>query len=209
MLSFEFTPTKQDYLKAFRSFYLAQWKEQALLLSIPLIMFACTLSAVLQGELGEFRNFFLALFGSVFFFLFYAIVISPFVVANKVAKDERLNSPVLYELNDEHIQIKNKFTETKFDWGSFQRIIESEEYFLIIYTTNKNMFQIVPKRAFSTSDDEKEFRNLVKEKIHTQNKNAPLPEKKPTNNTRTIILIIIGTLLACAAMTFMTILQNT
>ncbi len=209
MPSFEFTPTKQDYLKAFRSFYLTRWKEQALLLSIAFIMIACSLLAALQGNLGEFRYFIFALFGLLFFFLLYAVVISPLIVANKVPKDERLNSPVLYELRDEHIEIKNKFSEHKMDWGSFQKIIETEEYLLLIYTVNKNAFQIIPKRAFVTSDDEKKFIKVAQERINNASKSAPKPKKKSITARQMLLIILISILVACGAMVYMSILQNT
>ncbi len=107
----------------------------------------------------------LGLFAFLFFYLTFALLLQPLIVANRVEKDERLSSPVDFVVDEEQILFKNKFTETKLDWGSFQKVIESKSHFLLIYTVNKNMFQIIPKRAFASSEDEQSFRELLNTKI--------------------------------------------
>ena len=163
MLSFGFTPTKNDYLKAFWVFYSSNWSIWAVLFLAVVPQGICVFTALLRGEFGFGFEFILPLviFLGLGFILFFAFVISPLRVANKVEKDERLNSPVQYEVNDQGLLFRNQFTETKTDWGSYQKFIETKDMFLLIYSINKNMFQIIPKRAFTSSDDELLFKRLL------------------------------------------------
>ncbi len=174
MISFRFVPTKDDYIKSFRIFYLNSWPAWAVLIVLVLFQIICVGSAFVRGDLGfDFGGIFpVVIFIFLVFYIAFALVINPITVASKVEKDERLSSPVQYEVSDEQIMFKNQFSEIKLDWGSFQKVIESKELFLLIHSTNKNMFQIIPKRAFASADDEQAFKNLLNVKIH----------KKPKSN---------------------------
>jgi hypothetical protein len=122
----------------------------------------------------------------------FPLVISPYMTAHKMEKDERLSSPVQYEANDEQIMFKNKFSETKLDWGSFCRVIETKDLFLLVYTSNKNCSQMIPKRAFASNDDEQAFRDLVAAKIPAKQNNF-----FDIKNNRWILFTIIIPLVFC------------
>jgi hypothetical protein len=183
MLSFGFTPTKSDYIKSFRAYYLSNWQIWAFLVLITIPFGICAFSTLLSGKVRDGFSFTLSfiipliafmLLGS---FLLSTLVINPLKIANKVDKDERLHSPIQYAVNAEQILFKNQFTETKTDWGSFQKFIENKDVFLLIYSVNKGMFQIIPKRAFASIDDEQAFRNLLISK-NLKSKSSPLDIKK-------------------------------
>jgi len=125
----------------------------------------------------------------------FALVVNPILTGNKVEKNERLSSPVNYEINDEQILIKNKFIESKLDWDSFQRAIESKDHFLLVLAVNKNMFEIIPKRAFASSDDEQTFKKLLIAK-NLKVENSPLDIKK--NPLIVVTLIVVLSLLVCS-----------
>ncbi|MBI5943766.1 MAG: YcxB family protein [Chloroflexi bacterium] len=153
---------------------MSNWRIWAVLVFFVLATIICAGSAfILRGDLGfEYGIIFpLILFIFIVFYVVFAFFINPLTIANKVGKDERLSSPIQYEVSDEQIMFRNQFAETKLDWGSFQKVIESEEMFLLVYTLNKNMFQIIPKRAFSATVDEQVFRDLLKTKIPKTHKN--------------------------------------
>lgn len=44
-------------------------------------------------------------------------------------------------------------------------MIETRDLFLLVYTTNKNMYTMIPKRAFASHEDEQAFRDFVNLKI--------------------------------------------
>ncbi len=196
MISFGFTPTKSDYIKSFRAYYLSNWLTWTFLILVTIAIGIVAFSTLVSGGLRDGYSFALSfmlpfivfmLLGSV---LLSALVISPLKIANRVEKDERLRSPVQYEVSTEQILFKNQFTETKTDWGSYQKYIETEDVFLLIHSAHKGMFQLIPKRAFASSDDEQAFRQLLISK-NLKSKNSPLNIKnKP-------LLIIIIALLCC------------
>jgi hypothetical protein len=167
MLTFTYVPTREDYLKAFRTIYLRSWPLWSVVIIVMLAQGICIASALLRGEVGFELGILLpfAIFVFLAFYLTFALVIHPLTVANRVQKDERLNSPVHYEVSDAQIVFRNQFAETKLDWGSFQKVVESQDHFLLLYTVNKNAFQIIPKRAFAAPEDEQAFRDLLKAKI--------------------------------------------
>lgn len=209
MLSFGFTPTKDDYLKAFRTFYLSSWPIWALLIFVSLPQAVCIFIAVLRGEFGD--GYLLILPAIILLtgviVLISLLFIGPLRVANKVEKDERLHSPVQYECSDEQIHFKDQFSELKTDWASYQQYIESKELFLLIYTANKNMFQIIPKRAFKSPDDEAAFRDLLLSK-KIKRKSSPF---KLQMNPWLIIgsIALIGLcFLVCAASFIFSLIRN-
>jgi hypothetical protein len=167
VLTFTYVPTRGDYLKSFRTIYLRSWPVWSVVGILMLVQGVCIVSALLRGEAGFELGILLplAIFVFLAFYLTFALVIRPLTVANKVEKDERLSSPVHYEVSDEQIVFRNQFAETRLDWGSFQKVVESQGHFLLLYTVNKNAFQIIPKRAFGSPEDEQAFRDLLKAKI--------------------------------------------
>jgi hypothetical protein len=203
MLSFGFTPTKSDYIKSFRAFYLSNWKILAFLIFVSVPQVICIFSALIRGEFGYGFGFAIPITILLFlcFLAIYALLINPLMIANKIEKDERLHSSVQYEVTDEQLLFRNQFAETKLDWGSFQKFIETKDLFLIVYTVNKNMFQIIPKRAFTSSEDEQSFRNLLNQKIPKEQIKTFDFSKLPVI---TIILIaILGFLLCYLPMLYM------
>jgi hypothetical protein len=197
MLSFGFTPTKNDYIKAFQAYYLSNWLTWASLVLVTIIIGVVAFSTLISGKISDGYTFALSFMLPLIMFMFLgsillsALVINPLKIANKVEKDERLRSPIQYEVSTEQILFKNQYTETKTDWGSFQKYIETENVFLLIYSAHKGMFQLIPKRAFASSEDEQAFKQLLISK-NLKSKNSPL-----NINKKTLLIIIIIALLCC------------
>jgi hypothetical protein len=195
MLSFSFVPTKNDYLKAIWTYYFSNSIILVglifLVLLVPLVILSVILLVALKSEVGTWLPI-TAIFilGSGFFA--FVLLINPLITANKVKNNERLNSPVQFEVSGDQLLIKNQFTETKLDWGSFQKVIETKDYFLLVHSVNKNMFQIVPKRAFSSSADEQTFRNLLTIKIPKWQNSTLNIKKNPI-----IVITLIGVPAMC------------
>jgi hypothetical protein len=162
MLSFGYTPIKKDYIKSFQTISLRYWYQWAIMLVLTIPPTICIFSAISRGEFGnDFSSIFPGLFFLILFFYIVFSFINPYLQANRIGKNERLISPVNYEAYEDHILIRNKFGESKMDWGTFQKYIDTKDLFLLIYSTNKNMFQLIPKRAFSSEEDEESFRKLL------------------------------------------------
>ena len=189
-ISFHFTPNKDDYIKAFRAYYFDNpyiWPVIAFLA----ILLPCAVVSMFMGDTVEgayFKWLPISAFVFIAVWLLLTLVIFPNNVGTNVEKNERLSSPVEYEVNDDQILIKTHFAESKMDWGTFARVIESKEHFLLVQSASKNMFHIIPKRAFSSPEDEKAFRDLLASKI-------PQAGKSLFNFTKNRRTILIGALI--------------
>ena len=89
----------------------------------------------------------------------------PWNFAQRVKNDERLRAKTTWIVSDTQIIVKNEYAETKMAWEEYQRAIESRAYYLFFYQGNKRLFQILPKRAFLTVEQELSFQKMVFHKI--------------------------------------------
>jgi Ca2+/Na+ antiporter len=161
-LIFSFTPNKSDYFKTLRAFYLQHRSTKIAILLSALVIIAIILSIFYLHTLS------LAGFTVLLTMVAYYVTVfflGPANVADKIAKDERLSSEMTWELDDNQALVCTKYADINCDWGTFAEVYETKEHFLITYHNDKNMFQLIPKRAFKNDDQLTRFRNLVAEKI--------------------------------------------
>ncbi len=175
MITFGFTPRKADYVKSFWAMQMSQWGLWVLLL-IPILWISFVTILYVRGLLVTGAQYSSTMtLPTVFAVIFllavvYIMFIHPILSSLRIDREERLRSPVQYQVTDEGITIKNSFVESKVDWGSFRKVIETRNYFLLVHTVNKNAFQILPKRAFANLTEENAFRNYLQEKIKSHQK---------------------------------------
>jgi hypothetical protein len=97
--------------------------------------------------------------------IFLAPSLSGWAMARKVSKQPQLSQPVTYEIGDEKIRIMSSLSESILDWRLFSKVFETEEHYLLVYVTNKNMFQFLAKRTFESKIQENEVRSLIEQKL--------------------------------------------
>jgi hypothetical protein len=169
-MTFVFTPRKADIIKSLWAFQMSRWAWWALVL-IPIVWIGVTTILYLRMFLVTGARYSstmtvpTALAGVFLLVVVYLLFVHPIVGSFRIDRDERLRSPIQYQFTEESVVIKNTYVESKLDWGSFRKIIETKNYFLLVHSANKNAFQILPKRAFTNSVEENAFRNLLKAKI--------------------------------------------
>jgi hypothetical protein len=173
-ISFQFTPVKGDYIKTTRAIHMSNRQLWPILVAVVLVEL-CLLSAVLGRRLGDSPlNWMFVL--PVPLAVVYIFVWGPINLGRQIEKNERLTCEMTWQVDDNQILAKNKFAETKMDWGTFQRFIETKDYYYLVYTINKRMFQFVPKRAFESKEQEAAFREMLKQNIK---------ELTPSNQSQT------------------------
>lgn len=158
---FSFTPNKSDYIKATRAFTLHHRSTQVAIILSLLAVLAILLSVIYLHRLS------LAEFAVLLAMVIYYIAIfflGPANVADKAAKDERLRSPMTWEVDEAQALVCTPSTDITCDWDSFGETYETSEYFLITSVTDRNMFQLIPKRAFKTEETLGQFRKLLEVK---------------------------------------------
>jgi hypothetical protein len=153
------TCTEKDYVKAARAIMMrgpASW----VLWLVGLGMTTCVIVALVRsGDTGSFFRFALLLPA---FMVLYTFVLSPMLIARRVRKHERLRTEVTWQFSDVDVLMSNKYSEVRIDWGTFQTVRETKEYYLLAYTVNKRVHQFIPKRAFESEEQEEAFRELLR-----------------------------------------------
>lgn len=189
MIDLRFEPSKQDYIRVVRAKLMISFKQPWGWMIPSVVVVLCFGQVVLSFSGGDVQRGMTFLIGMFlvggFLFAVLRIVISA-RIGNQVQQGgERTLGEVHWQFNDEQILIENKFAEAKFDWGTFQEIIEVKDYYLLVHTTNKNMVHSIPKRVFESPEQEAAFCELAQRNIEPQNKSAEI------HNKISIFLVIV------------------
>lgn len=154
---FRFTPLKEDYIRSYRSFSLRLNSTRRVLIMLGLFF----LSDLFYLFFTHFQFNFLAIVTIIVVLMLIFTILIPIRLYNQVRNNERLLAEVTWNVNDLGVVVSTKYVESKLDWGSYSEYIETADYFFIIYSINKNCYQFVPKKAFSSTEQEQEFRNIL------------------------------------------------
>ena len=159
-LEFRFALTKDDYRRGVRAFYARQpmtWILFMLCLVIALVNWGVfEVSPVVQAI--SFALPILIYVGFLFVFM-------PWWVGRHAQRNERMSVETTWRVTEERVAVSNTFAEGTMDWGTFRRVVETPDAYLLVYTINKNMFQIIPKRAFASPDQAAAFEQLLARKL--------------------------------------------
>jgi hypothetical protein len=70
-----------------------------------------------------------------------------------------------YELDfsDGGILFRSKGAETRLEWGFYSKVWETPEFYMLVY--GKDMFSVIPKRAFRDGLQEEAFRGMLRRKL--------------------------------------------
>jgi hypothetical protein len=67
--------------------------------------------------------------------------------------------------NEEGIHFKTSTIDTKLAWRHYNRLIEDDRLFLLVYA--RGMYTVIPKSAFPDRGEIEQFRELVGKKLGT------------------------------------------
>lgn len=79
----------------------------------------------------------------------------------------RINEPVTYELNEEHIELTGESFNSKLTWDKVYSVTENKDWVLI--WQNRQVANVLPKRDFN-DDELQTFKDLVKLQSRLKNK---------------------------------------
>lgn len=162
-----FTPTPNDYFQAIRRFMGLGRKNysvmQGIFAPLLLILFITLIVRVLNAETQSLVYFLPA---TVFLLLIIFLPdISGLLIARKASKNSQFLAPITYEFDEEKININSKVVESKIDWSAYNKVLETNDYYLLVYAANKNMIQFLPKRAIESQVQEDDMRLLMEQKL--------------------------------------------
>lgn len=164
-IHFSFTPTQHEYIIATRAFLLRQPLYLLIVFVLGLVSSLLWLLFALGANSAEAMVIglpaFIVPFGLVVLFL----IVTPIVIASGATKSEALASELRWEASDAGLQVAGTNTDTLLNWGLFKGVIETRRFFLLVFHQRRKLFQMIPKRAFASTEDEARFRALAKREI--------------------------------------------
>ncbi len=157
-ITVQFTPTPEDYVRTYRAL---QFRHPATRLVYALLtVFELCLVGSLFISRFESNSPLWAAAIPIPILLLVAVLWPGYNVGRNAKNNERLLAEITWELDDDHVRTANRFAETKYDWGSFQALVENKEYFFLRHSANKRLYNFIPKRAFTSADQMAAFRDL-------------------------------------------------
>ncbi len=193
-LTFQFTPAPKDYVRASRTVLLKSPGMRVNLVGMGLFEL-CLICATFNNDFVArvpFSWAFTLIIPGIILLLF---VVIPFTAGQNVRKNDRLLVEVTWELSDDAVVLKNRYLETKYDWGSFISLTENKDYFFLRQTATKQFYTFIPKRAFVSSEQQSEFRELVSRHMLTHS--APAVSSPRFRNAAPLLIFIPTILLIC------------
>ncbi len=162
-IALRFTPTEQDYVRAARALSM---KRGSLWISVGMMVLleGCLLATLLTSsgpvplESWLFLLFPPLMLGALFFGL-------PYWSARHTKGNERALAETTWDMTDDGVVMKNRFAESKLDWGSFSGLSENRDFFFLQLAANKRLYHFIPKRALPGAEQLAQFRLFVTQHI--------------------------------------------
>ncbi len=198
-MRFEFSPTKDDYVKTTRSISAKNsgntgWIDILFYLPLLIIYLVNVVQNPYWFASVEMIFVFLLLFFPLI--IFGRIYLNSKKIAAQVRANPKLTQPATWDVDAEKICIDNPYGEIKINWETISATAENQEYYFLLYEVNRNTFQFLPKRLFDgRGNDETDFRKLLEDKLGSI---------RPVDVSAgyTVSLFVLGALFAVAILTF-------
>lgn len=160
-IPFAFTPTYADYVTTTRAYLLRQPLLLLVVLIVGVVGAVPWVYVLSTGTMAALIPIVLTPLIVVVLFL----LLTPMLIATRAQRNPALFESLTCEAITVGIQVKGRTIDTTLDWRLFNRVIETQNYFLLVFHDSKKLFQMVPKRAFAGDVDVVRFGELVKRVI--------------------------------------------
>ncbi len=160
-----YQPEKEDYIKASRT--LAMNTTSFILVSL-LILFVVIASVVVLIEpgmsFGSWRSTaFVGLAMGAFFIVNFWLII-PYQLSKAYKRNENLRKERKLIITNSGVRMQIGERTTEFPWENFQRVVERDHFYLMIYKADERVYPFIPDRAFENGTAEEDFRAALEEK---------------------------------------------
>ena len=154
-----YTPNRQDYAAVLRIFF---WQRIGTKISLAILAIAFGLILYVVFIQGTPPTIFelVWLFLPPFFVIF-TFYIQPTRLANQAAQNEQLVTEATWELSELGVQITSRFNSSLMEWSSIRNLLTTRDYYLLLNKKNQNSFRFLPRRAFTSPEQEKLFLEMV------------------------------------------------
>lgn len=171
-LTLTFTPTPTDYTRAYRAFQLRQRRIQLFIGGFAAVLLI-GLALLALPRLG-FTPFGLPtlLFG--LFGLLYLLYWNPRTIGQQMRRKPRLAEKNTWDISPTSIHMHSQHLDARVLWATYEELLVTRDYYLLVYRENRRMFQILPRRAFTDPEHEADFLKLAAKRLKFSGK-ASLP----------------------------------
>jgi len=149
-LTLRYTPEKRDYVRASRT--LAMKSSWFLILAV-LILLVLTGSAVilLNTDFGgpALRNVALILFLACLVYVIYFLFLIPIQLGKAFQANQHLQMERILVFGDAHLEMKIGEGSVELPWKDLKRVVDGENYTLLIFEGDQKVFPFIPKYAFN------------------------------------------------------------
>jgi hypothetical protein len=196
-ISFQFTPTKDDYSEttiAYTVNTMGIVVANMFLIGVEIVLTSIALG---MPDMASRWDWFFAL---IIPWIVPVVAVYAFFnpltpigasIRKQVADNPQLTPSTSWQLDEDQLALKTEFSDTKYAWSVFQKAIELEHHYLLVHTVNKRTFTFLPKRVFTTPQQEADFRTLVEKMLGPIQSGTA--KKKPL-----AIINIVGLIVATA-----------
>ncbi len=164
-IRFSFTPAQRDYLITARAFLL---RRPVIVLGVFVLGLLSSLIWLLFSLGAQGTDVFVFVLPAVilpFGLLALFLLVIPIVMASLAANNAALMSELRCEAGAAGLQVAGAQGDTLLSWKLFSGVIETKNYFLLVFHQRRKLFQLIPKRAFASVDDEARFREMTRREI--------------------------------------------
>jgi hypothetical protein len=158
-IDIQYTMTREDYLKGMRqyTFIRRRWWLPVYIITALLLLYlaAC-----------ETNNYVNWLILSLYCFLLaYIFVLHPVPSVYRLQKLEFIPDQTSWSFTDKDIRATSKLGESRTTWLLFSKMYVTENYYLLILSSSKANYNIIPGRAFESREQEMAFQEMAKQHI--------------------------------------------
>jgi len=159
-IKIKYTANLQEQIKARKLYYKHSfWSYFDKIIALLSIGFGCFLIA-----LWGFSWWLIIFFIIGVFEFFNVLSLDSFIVKFQFKRlPVKFKEEQLVEFNEDVIIYKTAQIDSKLNWSLYYKVIETDEFFMLVY--GKNMYSVIPKRAFKNDKEIDQFKQLINSKI--------------------------------------------
>ena len=168
-LQLRFRYTEAEYLSASRLLLLGEKTTIVRLAAfLVLILFGGLLLTIITDVAFPFwfGIFFALLFEAVFVYKIFVDMPRRFFRG-----DPKLAGEYQLTFSEEGVRLQTPQIDSKLAWSLYTRVLENSSLYVIVYGKDARMMTVVPKRVFTSANEELEFRKLLQQ--HVDHRLAP------------------------------------
>ena len=159
-LTLRYTSNQQDYANVLRLFFLQRTETRVILALLVIAFGLISFTIIVKDSPPSIFELIWLLLPP--FFVLFTFFVQPSRFVRQAAGNEKLLSEAVWELSDEGVQFSSQFNSTHLGWEALNKLVTTREYYLLLIKANKNVFRFLPRRAFTSSQQQDQFLELVR-----------------------------------------------